>query len=79
MQSEKALIARMLIEEVIKWRINEDFTTLVPPETRVSSHRRGRMLTEPRLKTRALNPDFDEYYLADNKGIEVRQSLIIGM
>ena len=25
-----------------------------------------------RLKARALNPDFDEYYLADNKGIEVK-------
>ena len=29
-------------------------------------------MSRNRLKARALNPDFDEYYLADNKGIEVK-------
>jgi hypothetical protein len=46
----------------------------VPAETVVSSHRRhGRMMPENRRRmARDLNPDFNEYYLAENGGIEVR-------
>jgi hypothetical protein len=60
--------------------IHFTFNLIVPAETRISSHHRsgrsdrsGRTMKENRLMTRTLNHDFQEYYLDDNKEIQVNK------